>query len=160
MFTFHSRSTTPVDFFQSDLPTQSDSKIPFLFAAVPHKLFDYGLKPSTIGVYSGLARYVNWKAQMTIDDRKVITGWTPPVSQEKLADLLNTSRQTIIHHLQILAQADVIEFRKSFRGCYQYRLIAYKDGIEEIKQQAQERNWRNSSGGQQNYSSPRIPFEI
>ena len=77
MITFTAEPGIPTPSLQPNLPEsqpKDDSKIPFLFAAIPHKLFDHGLKPSTIGVYSGLARYVNWKAQVSIDGRKVITG--------------------------------------------------------------------------------------
>jgi len=137
MITFAAEPSIPTPSLQPNLPTEDDSKIPFLFAAIPHELFDKGLKPSTIGVYCGLARYVNWKAQVSIEGRKIITGWTLPVSQQRLAEVLNSSRQTMIQHIKILVDVGVIELKKSYRGCYQYRLIAYKDGIEEIEQQAE-----------------------
>lgn len=126
----------PTYLLQPNLPEsqpKDDSKIPFLFAAIPHQLFDKGLKPSTIGVYSGLARYVNWKAQVSVEGRKIITGWTLPISQQRLAEVLNSSRQTMNHHIKLLVDAGVVELKKSYRGCYQYRLVAYKDGIAEIE---------------------------
>jgi len=149
MLTYHEHASANNcnTFFQEcQVKPADDSKIPFQFAAIPHHLFDKGLDPSTVGVYCGLARYVNWKAQMTVDGRKIITGWTIPVTQERLADLLNTSRQTIIRKIKVLEQADVIEYKKSFRGCYQYRLIAYKEGIEALEAQQEERRQREQDG--------------
>ena len=67
MITF--QSNTPIPSPSSTLfpefPEEQKSKIPFIFAAIPHKLFEYGLNPTTVGVYDGIARYVNWKSQMT-----------------------------------------------------------------------------------------------
>ena len=84
MITFQNATTAPSSFnlFPQQPEPQEKSKIPFLFAAIPHELFDMGFKPATIGVYDGLARYVNWKAQMTVDDRKIITGFPlhPPLT--------------------------------------------------------------------------------
>ncbi len=149
MLTFGSQTNTPTYSLQPNLSIDDDSKIPFLFAAVPHQLFAHGLKPTTVGVYTGLAKYVNWRAQMTVEGRKVITGWTIPVSQEKLAELLNSSRQTINSHIKILADAGVIELKRSFLGCYQYRLVAYKEGIEEIEQAAKQ--------SQESLTNPVVP---
>ena len=114
----HPHLTDPAPNVQPEPPDSLDdhSKIPFNFAAIPHTLFIKGLDATAIGVYCGIARYINWKAQIVVGNRKIITGWSVPLGQQKLADQLNISRRTVIRKIQKLTRVGVIECKKAQKG--------------------------------------------
>jgi len=116
----------------------SRSKVPFNFATIPFELIDDGILRELDGnackVLQVICRYNDMRNQVKVDDDDhfVMTGWTVPVSEAHIAERSGLSRRTVIRKIQELVDAGIIEVDSSGK-CNRYRILAYRDGIEQLK---------------------------
>ena len=116
--------------------TEKKSRIPFSFSAMPHRLSDDDTIASLDGgatkVLIVISRHVNLTSQTTVGERTLLTGWSIPISQEKIGKKAGLKRPTVNRKIKILVEKGIIEVRKPRYGCCQYRLVDYDVGPEDL----------------------------
>lgn len=140
------------------------SKIPFLFTAIPFDLIDEGiyrdLDAVSVNIFSVIARYIDLSDFVWAGNKVLLSGWTIPISQRKIAEKSGFSQRTVQRKIKDLVEESIIEVENNLGKCNRYRLLKYVDGAEHIKRESEDQKAKDNHGNGDNGNGKKEDIEL
>ena len=107
-----------------------------MFSSSPMRLVDdriiAKLDGNTCKVLLVIQRFLDLTNQIRVGKRALLSGWTLCISHDRIAQLANLSRRTVIRKIKILADAGIITLKKWGRAC-KYLFMEFHNEIQKLE---------------------------